>query len=100
MNTNDLAAFGTGPSLSFSANKIPYAELLDLLKIVHHTHAVLGSITTVQMAQPGAGVAFTSEAIPGFCLPRALAGLKATEDTSFRFETVIPSAAGTSLLLP
>ncbi len=47
VNTKQVAALGTGPSLSFAADEMPYSELLDALEIVNHTHAVLSSITLI-----------------------------------------------------
>ena len=49
MNTNQLAAPGTGPPFLFLSNEVSYTELPYLLEIVNHTHAVLVSIALVQV---------------------------------------------------
>lgn len=47
VNTNDLAALGTGPSFLFVSSEMPYAEFLYVHEIANHTHAVLGSIALI-----------------------------------------------------
>jgi hypothetical protein len=66
MNTQQPAALGTGPFFIFVSNKMPYPVLLDVLKIVDHAHAILGSIPPIQVAESGAWKAVTTETIFDF----------------------------------
>jgi hypothetical protein len=92
VNTDDLTALGTGPPFLFAFNEMPYAELPDVLQIVDHAHAILGSIALIQMVQPGAGKAFTTEAVPDSALHYHLTVFDSTRDAGFRFDTVVASA--------
>ena len=47
VNTNYVAALGTGPSFFFAVYKKSYAELLYFIKIVNHAHTILGSIALI-----------------------------------------------------
>jgi hypothetical protein len=66
MNTEYLAAFRASPPFLFGSYEMPYAEFSDVLKICDHAHAVLGSITLIQMVQLVTGEAVTSKAVLGF----------------------------------
>jgi hypothetical protein len=68
MNTDDLAAPGTGPLFFFILNELSYADLLYAYEIVNHTHTILGSITLIQVIEPDTGKAVTTEAVHGFAL--------------------------------
>ena len=99
MNTNYLAALGTGPPFLFVSNEMPYTELPDVLEIVNHTHAILGSVPLIQMVQPGARKAFTTEAVLDSSFHYLLTVLDSARDAGFRFETVVTSAAGACLFI-
>lgn len=92
MNTNYLTALGTGPPFLFVSNKMSYAELPYVLEIVNHTHTILSSIALIQVFQPVAGKAVTTEAVLDFTFRYLLTVLDSTHDASFRFETVVISA--------
>jgi hypothetical protein len=49
MNANDFAAGGACPPVLFLFEEISYAELLYATKIVDHAHAVVCSVTLVEM---------------------------------------------------
>jgi hypothetical protein len=49
MNTEHLAALGTGPLFFFVLNELSYADLLYAYEIINHTHTILGSITLIQV---------------------------------------------------
>ncbi len=66
MNANHLTALGAGPPLLFISNKVSYATFFYGLEIVDHAHAILGSIALIQMVQPCAWKAFTTEAVLDF----------------------------------
>jgi hypothetical protein len=83
MNTNDPATLGTGPSFLFVFDEKPYAELPYAHEILNHAHAILGSIALIQVLQPVAGKAFTTEAVPGFSLPYLLTVLDSARDAGF-----------------
>ena len=99
MNTDYLAALGTGPPFLFVPNEMPYAELLYVLEIVNHTHTILGSIALVQVLQRGARKAITTEAVPDSTLHYLLTILDSACDAGFRFDTVVASAAGACLYI-
>jgi hypothetical protein len=80
MNTNDPATLGTGPSFLFVFNETSYPELPYAHEIVNHAHAILGSIALIQVIQPVARKAVTTEAVPGFSLPYLLTVLDSTRD--------------------
>jgi hypothetical protein len=100
MNTNYLAALGTGPPFLFISNKMSYAELPHVLEILNHTHTIPSSIALIQVVQPVAGKAVTTEAVLDFNFRYLLTVLDSTRDAGFRFEAVVTSATGTCFLIP
>lgn len=66
VNTDHLAALGTGPPFLFVSHEMLYAEASDVLQIFNHAHSIPGSIPLIQMVQPGAGKAVAIEAILDF----------------------------------
>ena len=99
MNANYLTALGTGPPFLFVSNEMSYAELVYVLEIVNHTHTILGSIALIQVVQPGARKAVTTEAVPDSTLHYLLTVLDSARDAGFRFDTVVASATGACLLI-
>jgi hypothetical protein len=99
MNTNDLTAFGTGPPFLFISNKLSYAELPYVLEIVNHTHTILRPIALIQMVQPVAGKAVTTETVLEFIFRYLFTVLDSTRGAGFRFETVFTSAPGACFLI-
>jgi hypothetical protein len=83
MNTNDLAALGTGPPFLFVSNKMSYAKRPYVYEIINHTHTVLGSIALIQMIQPVARKTVTTKAVPGSILHYLLTVLDSTVDAGF-----------------
>ena len=83
MNTNDLAALGTGPPFLFVSNEMPYAEFPDDLKIVNHTHTILRSITLIQVIQSATRKAVTTEAVLDSTLHYLLTVLDSARDAGF-----------------
>ncbi len=55
MDANYPAAFRTYPFLPFPVDKMPYAELSYHIEILNRTHAILGFIADIQVAQFLAG---------------------------------------------
>jgi hypothetical protein len=99
MNTKYSAAFGTGPPFLFVSDEMSYAEFLYVYKIVNHAHSILGSIALIQVSQPVARKAVTTEAVLGPTLCYLLAVLDPAGDTAFRFDAVVSSAAKAYLLI-
>jgi hypothetical protein len=97
VNTNYFTALGTGPPFLFNSNKMSYAELPYVLKILNHTHTILSSIALIQVVQPIAGKAVTTEAVPDFGVHYLLTILDTARNAGFRFETVVTSATGACL---
>jgi hypothetical protein len=100
MNTNYLTALRTGPPFLFISNKMPYTELPYVLEILNHTHTILGSIAFIQMVQPVAGKAVTTEAVLDFTFCYLCTVLDSTRDAGFRFETVVTSTTRAGFLIP
>lgn len=99
VNAEYLTAFRASPFFSFVSNELPDAELFDVLKIFDHAHAILGSISLIQIVQPGTGEAVTTVAVIDFSFIHLLAVLYQTDDASFRFDTVVASAARAWILI-
>ena len=99
MNTDHLAALGTGPLFLFVSHEMPYAEASDILQIFNHAHSILGSIPLIQMVQPGAGKAVATETILDFTAHYLLTVLDTARNAGLRFETVVTSTAGACLYL-
>lgn len=79
---------------------MPNAEFFDVLKILNHAHAVLGSIALIQGGQPGAREAVATEAVLDFSFHHRLAILDPACDANFRFEVVVAKAAWAWILIP
>lgn len=99
MNTEKLTALRTGPFFLFVSNEMPYPVLPDVLKIVNHTHTILGSIALIQVVQPVARKPVTAEAVPGFALPCLLTVLDPACDAGFWFDAVVAAATGACLFI-
>jgi hypothetical protein len=98
MDTDYLPALGTDPPLLLRFDEMFYAGLAYLPEIANHAHAVLGSISLIQMVQVGAGEAVATVAVPG--LGHLLTVLDTARYARFRFESVVAPAAGTGLAVP
>lgn len=64
MDTDYPAAPGADPPLLFLADEMPYAVLPDALQIVHHAHAIIRSISFVQIFKSGTGKTVAIETVP------------------------------------
>ena len=78
---------------------MPYAEFSNVLEIINHAHAIFSSIALIQMVQPGAREAITTEAVLDFGVHNFLTVLDSACDTNFCFEAVVASAAGAWFLI-
>ncbi len=94
MNTNYLAALGTGPTFLFVSNEMPYAELPYIFKIVNHTHTILSSVAIIQMGQFITRKAVATEAVLNSGFHNIRTVLDTARDAGLRFQTVATSAAG------
>ena len=99
MNTEYLTAFMAAPPFFFVSDEMPYAEFSNVLEIADHAHAILGSIPLIQMVQPDAREAVTTETILDSGVHYLLTVLDSTYDAGFRFEAVFTSAIGTWFLI-
>ena len=54
MNTNHFTAFGTNPFTFFIPNKRSDPNFIYHFEIINHAHAILDSISPIQLFQPGA----------------------------------------------
>jgi len=73
---------------------------LDGLKIFDHAHAILGSITLIQVDEIVAGEAPATEAVFDLSHRHLPASLDFAYDAGFRFETVVFPAAGAAVFIP
>ena len=78
---------------------MPYAEFSNVLQIFNHAHAILGSVPLIQVVQPGAREAITTETVIDFGVNNLITVLDSTRDTNFCFEAVITSATGAWFLI-
>lgn len=99
VNTEYLTALRASPPFFFFSDEMLYAEFSNVLKIADHAHAILGSIPLIQMVQPDARKAVTTEAVLGFGVHHLLTVLDLTHDAGFRFEAVFTSATGAWFLI-
>jgi hypothetical protein len=99
VNTKDLTAFRASPTFFFGSYEMPYAEISNAFEIADHAHAVLGSITLIQMVQPVAEEAVTSKAVLDFGVHYLLTVLDFAYDAGFRFEAVVTPATGACFLI-
>jgi hypothetical protein len=99
VNTNYIAAGGTGPPFFFVVYEKSYAELLYFIKIVNHAHTIPGSVTLIQVIQPAARKTVTVETVADFALHHLLAVLDLACDAGFWFTIVVPPATGACLLV-
>jgi hypothetical protein len=99
MNAEHLAAFRADPPFFFGSYEMPYAEFPNVLKVADHAHAVLGSITLIQMLQPLAGESVTSKAVLDLGVCHLLAVLDFAFYARFGFEAIVTPAAGASILI-
>jgi hypothetical protein len=69
MNTNHFTAFGANPSQFFIPNEISDPSFIYHIKIINHAHTIPGSVSLVQLFQPGTGKTVTAiGTILGFTL--------------------------------
>jgi len=99
MNTEYLTTFRAAPPFFFVSNEMPYAEFSNVLEIVDHVHAILGSIALIQMVHPVARKAVTREAVLDYTVHYLLTVLDFTCNAGFRFEAVVTSATGSWSLI-
>ena len=99
MNTKHLTAPGAVPFFLFISKKVSYATFLYGLEVVEHAHAILCSIAFIQMVQPCAWKAVTTEAVFDFSGYHRLTVLNAAQSAGLRFETVVTPAAGACVLV-
>ena len=60
MNTNHFTTFGTNPFKFFILNEISDPNCIYHFEIIDHTHSILGSVSPIQLFQPGAGKTITT----------------------------------------
>jgi hypothetical protein len=99
MNTEHLTALRTSPFFFLASDEMAHAEFSNVLKIVDHAHAILGSVPFIQMVQPDAREAVTIEAILDISVHYLLTVLDSTSNAGFRFDAVVASAAGAWFLI-
>ena len=99
MNTEHLATLRTSPFFFLAPDEMPYAEFSNVFEIADHAHAILGSVSLIQMVQPGAWEAVTTKAVLGFGIHYLLAVLDSTCYAGFRFEAVVTSATWAWILI-
>ena len=99
VDTYYLSALRAGPLLLFLADELTYAERPDLLQIVHHAHAIIRSISFVQIFKSGAGKAVAIETVLNVGTHQLLTVLDTALYAGFRLEAIATPAAGACLSL-
>ncbi len=94
VNAENLAAFRALPSFFFVFNETPYTEFFNVLEILDHAHAILGSVPVIQVFQPCTREAVATEAVLGFSFHYLFTVLDPAHDANFRFKAVIAKASG------
>jgi hypothetical protein len=85
--------------LFFAFYEMPYAEFSNVLQIFNHAHAILGSVSLIQVVQPGAREVITTETVLDFGVNDLLTVLDSARDANFSFEDVVASATGAWVLI-
>jgi len=93
MNADCLTALGARPPFSFTPRKMSGADLPDILQIVDHAHAILGSVSFIQNTQPGARKIFAPDTELHSGVYPLPAVLDAALSAGFRFEVVVTPAS-------
>jgi hypothetical protein len=78
---------------------MPYAKVPDVPEVVDHAHGIPGSIARIQMVQPAAREAATTEAVFDFGGQHLLTVLNTAHGSGFQFETVVVSTARACLFV-
>ncbi len=99
MDTNYSTAFRTYPFLPFPVDKMPYAELSYHIEILNHTHAILGFIADIQVAQLLARETVTREAVLKLASRSLYTFLNRAIDACFWLETIRTSASRTRVFI-
>jgi len=60
MNTNYFPTFGTNPFLVFITNEMSDPGFIYQFEVIDHAHSILGSVSLIQLFQPGAGETITT----------------------------------------
>lgn len=60
VDTDQLSALGTDPSLFFMFDEMANPGFTDDFKIIDHTHAIPGSVSLIQLFQPCTGITGTA----------------------------------------
>ena len=94
-----MSAGWTGPAFLFIPDEVPYAMPLYVPQVINHAHAILGSITFIQVVQVCAGKAVTTEAVLDFPQGYYLTVSYFAHNASFRPEPVVSAATRTRLLV-
>ncbi len=99
VNADDLAALGTGPLFRLHSKEMLQAVSPDILKVVDHAHAILCPVALIQVFQPGAGEAITTEAVWGLGVGYSLAILDLAGHAGFWFIDITAPAARARLFI-
>ena len=102
MNTNHFATFWTSPFQCFILNEISDPNFIYHFEIINHTQSILGSVSLIQLLQPGAGETITAIwTIPGFAFSDLFAVSDFACSTVFCLLTLLtidPEATWTCIL--
>ena len=99
MHTDQLAASWAGPFFLLGSDELPHAGFLYVVEIFDHTHAVLRSVSLIQVFQRVAGKAVTVEAVLRLAAGYPLACLDLADHAGLRLGRIILPAARASVPL-
>ena len=60
MNTDNFTTFGTNPFLFFIPNEMSDPKFIYHFEIIDHAHSIFGSVSLIQLFQPGTGETITT----------------------------------------
>ena len=90
MNTDHLTTYGTNPFKLLILNEISDPNFIYHFEIINHAHSILGSVSLIQLFQPGAGETVTAfGTILGFSFGELFAVSNFTCIAVFRFLTFL-----------
>ncbi len=78
-----LIAFRASPPFFFASDEMSYAEFSNILEIINHAHAILGSVPFIQIVPPDAREAITAETVLDFGLSHLFTVPDSARELSF-----------------
>ena len=97
VHAHQATATGANPFSLLRTDEFPNPVIPDVVKILDHTHSVLGSVSLIELPQPFTGIALTIETIRIAAARWLRAVLDSADDAMVRFVLIAPLTAATRL---